>query len=146
MPTTNEPIKAPRSAYTEITGEYRMQRKCGRTLPRLQRTTSQTRVVAGGRKYRNDHRAVPSGRSHVLGNIDVDGNTEMACLSHVSRRMRNWCTPWREGGALSSRGPRLRSEFLHFRVLMWEPAHIINGHVPRPVKTQEFQAHENVPP
>jgi hypothetical protein len=88
----------------------------------------------GGRKYRNDHRAVPSGRSHVLGNIDVDGNTEMACLSHVSRGMRNWCTPWREGGALSSRGPRLTSEFLHFRVLMWEPAHIINGHVPRPVK------------
>ena len=38
------------------------------------------------------------------------------------------------GGALLSRGPRLTSEFLHFRVLMWEPAHIINGHVRRTVK------------
>ena len=93
-----------------------MQRTCGHMLPRLQRTNNQTKVRGGKGKYRDDHRAVPSGRGHILGNIDVDRNTEMACLSHVSRGTWNWRTPWREGGALSSRGPRLTSEFLHFRV------------------------------
>ena len=82
-------------------------------LPRLQRTeqSDKTREGKGEREYRNDHGAIPSGGSHVLGNIDVDRETEMAYLSHVSWGVLNWRTPEREGGALSSRGPRLTSEF-----------------------------------
>jgi hypothetical protein len=93
-----------------------MQRKCGHMLPRLQRTKQSDKRRGLGREYRNDHGAIPSGGSHVLGNIDVNRNTEMACLSHVSRRMLNWRTPGRErAGTVRVEGHVSQANF--FRVL-----------------------------
>ena len=47
-----------------------------------------------GEKYRNDDGAVSSGGSHVLVDIDVDGNTERGCLSQIRQGVTwNWRTP-----------------------------------------------------